>query len=41
MKRYTISHLRTKVQLTNILWCLVYVALLTVLYLDMYVWRPN
>ena len=30
-----------KQQLTNILWCLLYVALLMVLYLDMYVWRPN
>lgn len=28
-------------QLTNILWCLLYVAALVVLYLDMYVWRPN
>lgn len=36
-----ISQLLNKVQLTNILWCLVYVALLLTLYLDMYVWRPN
>jgi hypothetical protein len=28
-------------QLTNILLCLIYVGLLCVLYLDMYVWRPN
>lgn len=25
----------------NILWCLVYVAALVVLYLDLMVWRPN
>jgi hypothetical protein len=25
----------------NILWCILYVAALVVLYLDMYVWRPN
>jgi hypothetical protein len=30
-----------KQQLTNILLCLIYVALLLTLYLDMYVWRPN
>jgi hypothetical protein len=41
MKRYTISRLLTKVQLINILWCLIYVGLLGVLYLDLYVWRPN
>ena len=28
-------------QLTNILWCLFYIALVIVLYLDLYVWRPN
>jgi hypothetical protein len=27
--------------LTNILWCIVYVAILSVLYLDLMVWRPN
>jgi hypothetical protein len=26
---------------TNILWCIFYVAILSVLYLDLYVWRPN
>lgn len=41
MKRYTISRLLTKVQLINILWCVVYGALVIVLYLDLYVWRPN
>jgi hypothetical protein len=43
MKRLsdTISHLLIKIQPTNILLCLIYVALLGVLYLDMYVWRPN
>ena len=35
------TRIRVQIQLTNILWCLVYVALLSVLYLDMYVWRPN
>lgn len=30
-----------KNQLINILWCLMYVAFAVVLYLDMYVWRPN
>lgn len=28
-------------QLTNILWCLLYVAILSVLCLDLFVWRPN
>jgi hypothetical protein len=37
----TVSSLRTKIQLTNILLCLIYVGLLSVLYLDLYVWRPN
>jgi hypothetical protein len=41
MKRYTISRLLTKVQPTNILLCLIYVALAVVLYLDLMVWRPN
>jgi hypothetical protein len=43
MKRLSdmVSHLRTKIQPTNILLCLIYVALAVVLYLDMYVWRPN
>jgi hypothetical protein len=41
MKRYTISQLLTKVQLINILWCLFYIALVIVLYLDLMVWRPN
>ena len=35
------NHLRTKIQPTNILLCLIYVGLLCVLYLDLYVWRPN
>jgi hypothetical protein len=26
---------------TNILWCLMYTAALVVLYLDLYIWRPN
>ena len=26
---------------TNILWCLMYMAALVVLYLDLYIWRPN
>jgi hypothetical protein len=26
---------------TNILWCLLYIALALVVYLDLYVWRPN
>lgn len=30
-----------KQQLTNIFWCVVYVSLLVVLYLDLMVWRPN
>jgi len=30
-----------KQQLTNILWCLLYIALAVVLYLDLMVWRPN
>jgi hypothetical protein len=29
------------IQPTNILLCLIYVALLLTLYLDLYVWRPN
>jgi hypothetical protein len=43
MKRLsdTISQLLIKIQPTNILLCLIYVGLLVVLYLDMYVWRPN
>ena len=41
MKRYIIRQLLTKVQPTNILWCLFYIALVIVLYLDLYVWRPN
>jgi hypothetical protein len=41
MKRYIIRQLLTKIQPINILLCLIYVALLGVLYLDMYVWRPN
>jgi hypothetical protein len=28
-------------QLTNIFLCLLYVAALVVLYLDLFVWRPN
>ena len=30
-----------KQQLTNILWCLMYMGLLVVVYLDLMVWRPN
>jgi len=30
-----------KQQLINILWCIFYVAILSVLYLDLFVWRPN
>lgn len=41
MKRYIIRQLLTKIQPINILWCLMYMAALVVLYLDMYVWRPN
>ena len=43
MKRLSnmVSHLRTKVQLVNILWCVVYIALVITLYLDLMVWRPN
>jgi hypothetical protein len=43
MKRLNnmVSHLRTKIQPTNILLCLIYVALMLTLYLDLYVWRPN
>jgi hypothetical protein len=35
------TRIRVQIQLTNILWCVVYVGLLVVLYLDLYVWRPN
>lgn len=37
----TANRLAKNIQLTNILWGVVYVALLVVLYLDLYVWRPN
>lgn len=37
----TVSSLAKNIQLINILWCVVYVGLLCVLYLDLYVWRPN
>ena len=35
------KRIRIHIQPINILLCLIYVALLVVLYLDMYVWRPN
>jgi hypothetical protein len=35
------KRIRVQIQPTNILLCLIYVALLLTLYLDMYVWRPN
>jgi hypothetical protein len=35
------KRIRIHIQPTNILWCLMYMAALVVLYLDMYVWRPN
>jgi hypothetical protein len=35
------KRIRIHIQPTNILLCLIYVGLLVVLYLDMYVWRPN
>lgn len=37
----TANRLAKNIQLTNILWCVVYVSLLVVLYLDLMVWRPN
>lgn len=35
------KRIRIHIQPINILWCLMYVAFAVVLYLDMYVWRPN
>jgi hypothetical protein len=35
------TRIRVHIQPTNILLCLIYMALMLTLYLDMYVWRPN
>jgi hypothetical protein len=35
------KRIRIHIQPTNILLCLIYVALMLTLYLDLYVWRPN
>ena len=35
------KRIRIHIQPTNILLCLIYIALMLTLYLDMYVWRPN
>lgn len=37
----TANRLAKNIQPVNIFLCLMYMALLVVLYLDLYVWRPN
>lgn len=37
----TANRLAKNIQPINILWCLMYMAALVVLYLDLMVWRPN